>query len=424
MTDERMQALHAVSEVLERHIFISEALNDSGGYIRRAVRGVCERAIELDARINAVSSMKIKRMHPKVRSILRLGAYEILYMDSIPPQASVSECVSLAKRTGQSRAAGLINAVLRKISDEKGQSDSADKAIDPATRLSLPDFIYKLLCERFGEEGAEAAGIAFLSEKKTVLRINRLLTEKDELIKRFKDAGIAADTVEGFPMALVIDTDRPLAALPGFDEGLFYFQDTGSMQVVLDAGINMGDRILDVCASPGGKALFAAELAGKEGFVLARDVSRAKISRIMENAGRLRIDNIRAEVSDARQFDKKNEKAFDVVFCDVPCSGLGVLGRKPEIKYRLKKEDIDSLVSLQEEILENSCRYVADGGRLIYSTCTLTEQENEAQTKAFLKRHSDFEKQSERVIIPGELAAANDGFYICTLRRREALLDG
>lgn len=405
-------------------------------YIKKVTKGVVERAIELDFRLNVIASKKIKRMHPIVRNILRLGAYELLYMDSIPSSASVNECVKLAKRRGQARASGLVNAVLRKlavVSEIRENEDAERPILQSPSNLknksklsfqlsicySMPKWIVQKWVDRFDAEQTEEMLRAFLQEKPLTVRVNQSQISVKEMQEMFARTGIRAERIADVPMALVLYRGDGISVteMPGFAEGLFYIQDISSMQVCTMAGIRQGESVLDVCAAPGGKALHAADLVGESGTVEARDVSERKVRKIEENVRRCRFSNITTKVWNATELDEECVGKYDVVLADVPCSGLGVLGRKPEIKYRLTEEDVRSLAEIQREILECVQAYVKPNGRLVYSTCTISEKENEEQTAGFLKRHTEFEKVAEKQILP-RTDYLGDGFYICVMQRK------
>ncbi|MBR1629618.1 MAG: 16S rRNA (cytosine(967)-C(5))-methyltransferase RsmB [Lachnospiraceae bacterium] len=416
--NEREAALFAIIEVLERQTFIQEALagtavsGEGRAYVGRVVRGVVERAIELDERIACYASMKLKRMHPVVRNILRLGCFELRYLDQIPGSASVNECVKLAKACGQQRASGMINAILRKI------ASGSEEALTEAGRVSMPAWIWEMWRKRFGRERALRIAESFLAERPPVLRVNPSRISPEELRRIYQEEGIALRPIESLPGVFVLEQAGSVETLPGFVKGWFYIQDAGAIRVLQEAGLQPGERVLDCCASPGGKAFLAAELVGASGFVEARDKTDKKVALLRENAARLHYSHIRIRKHDALVWEEASREAFDLVIADVPCSGLGVLGRRPEIKYRLKKEDIESLTDLQSRIFDCVCGYVRPGGRLLYATCTISEAENEAQTAAFLRRHPEFEFYRERLFFPDEGEVPQDGFYACVMRRK------
>ena len=424
---EREAAVSVLLAVLERGQFLKDALDDvtgskrldgahGYGYLWKVTRGVTERAMTLDAMLGIFSVKSIKRMHPAVRTILRLGTYEILYMDSIPESASVNECVRLTKKFRQPRASGLVNALLRKVSRI---SHLEEKHVDwdLSTRYSMPQWITDGWRKRFGKEVTERMLRTFLEESPLTIRVRTGRGSMEALQERFAKESIECQRVEGLPDALLILTHGAPDKLPGFSEGLFYVQDSASMHVCHMAEIRENEHILDVCASPGGKAFHAADLVGNGGSVLARDVSVDKVSRLIENQQRGNYKNVRTEVWDATVLDHHSFHRFDVVLADVPCSGLGVLSRKPEIKYRLKPEDIHDLKLLSGRILDTVSRYVKIGGRLVFSTCTVCSDENEEQVRSFLHKYPDFSIIREKQFLPGDSKTGNDGFYICVLKK-------
>ena len=337
---EREQALDGIIAVLERKEFIQDALAGLSPaaeegvrrYVARVVRGVTERAPELDQRIASCSTMKLRRMHPVVRNVLRLGAYEIYYMDSIPAAASVNECVALVRKKKQLRAAGMVNAILRRLASDTQKEEAAS-----TKDLSMPEWIYEMWAGRFGTEKADAMCASFLKEKALVLRGNDHWITREELEEYLTAQGADPKPVEGIPMAFAC---RPGTAVERFLEegqGRFYIQDAGSIEVMQAVKLRPGDRVLDCCGAPGGKSIYAANRLGDTGLVESRDRSDRKVALIRENIRQSRFHNMIARRWDATVWDPESEAAFDVVLADVPCSGLGVLGRKPEINYRLRR---------------------------------------------------------------------------------------
>lgn len=424
---EREAAVSVLLAVLERGQFLKDALDGvvgskrldgtrGYGYLWKVTRGVTERTMTIDAILGTFSAKSIKRMHPTVRTILRLGTYEILYMDSIPESASVNECVGLTKKYRQPRAGGLVNALLRKVS-RVSHPEELYADWDLSTRYSMPQWITDGWQKRFGKEVTERMLRAFLEESPLTIRVRTGRISMEALQERFEKESIECQRLKGLPDALLILTHGAPDKLPGFSEGLFYVQDSASMRVCHMAEIHKNEQVLDVCASPGGKAFHAADLVGDGGSVLARDVSIDKVSRLIENQQRGGYENVRTEVWDATVFDHHSFQRFDVVLADVPCSGLGVLSRKPEIKYRLKQEDIHDLKLLSGRILDTVNGYVKTGGRMVFSTCTVCSDENEEQIRSFLHKYPDFSILCEKQFLPGERKTGNDGFYICVLRK-------
>ena len=418
----RSITLSILLRVLEKKEYLKRALDEIDpdsfddprniGFIRREAHGVVDRMMELDAIINSISKIKIKRMHPVVRNTLRMGAYEILYMDSVPDSAAVNECVQLVKKRSQQRSVPMVNALLRRVVREKDYSFE-----DLSLRYSMPRWIVDLWQESFGTKQTEQILASFLRESPIIIRVNKSKISTDELMARLKLQSIDAEPLDGFDMALKVSSSFPITITDEFKKGLFYVQSPGSISVCLLADIKENDRIIDVCASPGGKSIHAADIMGGSGYVRAQDVSEQKLKPIRDNCTRCSFFNIETRIWDARVCDDSDIESFDVVLADVPCSGLGVIGRKPEIKYRVTEESVRKLAAVQAEILDTVSQYTKKGGTFVYSTCTLTPYENELQIEAFLQKHTDFNRIKERRFIPG-IDGNSDGFYICVMKRQ------
>ena len=442
----RAAALQILIKVTEHGAYLSDTLRlhfkelpdrQDRAFVSFLCTGTVKRLIEVDFRINLYAKTKIKKMHPIVRNILRMGAYQLLYMDGVPASAAVNESVKLAKKNGQAKASGMINGILRSMArEDKPWPFTGRKprtAAECALVFSVPEWIAERFAGRFGLEGAKEILSACLSPAPLTIRVNTSRIAPGELAKRLAGEGV---TVKAADAAYVLENVGIVEALASFNEGLFFVQDLSSMEPAAAAGIRPGDTVVDVCAAPGGKAMHAADIlmtqaSGRDsgdaadrgmapersqaaGLVIARDVSEAKVAKIRENIDRAGFTNIRAEVWDARVFDERMAGKADVVIADLPCSGLGVLKRKPEIKFRVTEDDIALLSRLQQEILDTVCEYVTDGGKLVYSTCTLTEEENEGNVRRFLEAHKDFSLISEKTILPDAL---RDGFFVAVLKR-------
>ncbi len=346
------------------------------------------------------------KLEPKVRDILRLGVYQLLFMDRIPPRAAVDEAVSLCRTLGYARASGLVNAVLRRIGDNRddlpeipGEGTAGYLSI----RWSHPRWLVEELMTLRGYEGAEAVLAADNAEPPVYVQVNTCRTTKDELMTML-------DLTET-PAGLVLDRDGDFTAKDAFQKGLFYVQDPAAHAVVDAAGLRPGMRVLDACAAPGGKSFAAAIAMVDQGSVTARDILAKKLALVAEGAERLGLSCIECVPGDARDIDGGD---YDVVFADLPCSGLGVIRKKPDIRYR-DPEELDRLPELQEELLDHIAIAVRPGGKLIYSTCTWRERENGAVAEAFLRTHPQFTKTLERTFWPDR--DGTDGFYLCRMER-------
>lgn len=407
--------------------------------LKRLTEGTLERLLTLDFCLDSVSSVKTERMKPLIRCLLRLSAYQILFLESVPDRAACSEAVRLAKKRGFSRLSGFVNGVLRSLAREKGSFVWPDARKEPVRALSVaysvPEWIVSLWIGQYGQERTEKMLKALLIPRPVTIRFRSDITEKrrEETVARFRERGITAERHPLYPGAWTLDGCEGVASLPGFSEGQFYAQDVSSMLAVETAGILPGMRIIDLCGSPGGKAVLAAEKAGREGRVLTGDISEKKTARIWENAERMRCENLEIRVWDAGRKQPGLEKWADVVLADVPCSGLGVLGRKKEIRYRVQPEDLMALRKLQREILTASADYVRPGGVLLYSTCTVNREENEEMVR-FLTESFPFEAESLDPWLPEclhsretkeggcQLFAGDfntDGFFMARLRRKQ-----
>ncbi|MBQ9732815.1 MAG: 16S rRNA (cytosine(967)-C(5))-methyltransferase RsmB [Clostridia bacterium] len=392
--------------------------------------GVMQNRILLDNAVAAFSSVKVNKLEPKVLDILRISAYQLLFMDRIPVSAAVNEGVKLTKKLGYMRASGLVNAVLRKISANKEQllePHGKTAAETLSLRYSHPLPLVGYFIDLLGVEETEALLRCHNEEVPISLQVNTVKTTRDGLLERFEESGVDAGVHPYLKDTLVLRSTGAVAALPGFDGGELYVQDCAAYMSVRAAAPEAGEKILDVCSAPGGKSFAAYVLSGGEVDITSCDLHENKLKRIRESAGRLGIKSLKTLAADGRQFRAEFEEAFDLVIADVPCSGLGVIRKKPDIRYKNMAE-FDGLVPIQQDILTNVSRYVAPGGRLLYSTCTVRKEENEEQVKAFLDYSKDFE--AEDFVLPGIGKSENgmlqlwpqrhgtDGFFIAKLRRK------
>lgn len=387
--------------------------------------GVLQSTALLDYYID-LNSKSASKIEPKVRDIMRSGAYQLIFMDKIPASAAVNESVALCKKLGYSRASGFCNAVLRKI------ASSADKLPEPpgkgtaqylSVKYSHPQQLAQYIVDRRGYDAAEAFLAADNTIPDTCLQVNTLKITSDELMARLLAESIPCSMHPWLPNCIV--TAGSVSSMPGFDEGLFYVQDPAAKCAVLAAALEPGMYVLDSCAAPGGKSFAAAIAMRNEGSIDSCDLHDKKIRLISEGAQRLGISCINAFSHDARE---PFYRQYDAIIADVPCSGYGVIRKKPEIRYK-PLEDSASMPAIQAAILENLSQYVKPGGVIVYSTCTVLERENEDVVKAFLRAHAEF--SAEGFTLPnGETAAdgyitfwpdihGTDGFFVSKLRRNK-----
>ncbi len=355
-------------------------------FIKRLLEGVIEREPELDARITHYTKRPVTRLHPAVLQILRMGIYQILYMDAVPDSAACNESVRLAKKHAPARLSGFVNGVLRNAARD---ADSERKKEDPdiSVRYSMPAWLTEMWTEQLGEETAVRLLEALMEVRPVSVRTapGLAVQEREKLILQLREAGAVVEKGMWLEDSLRIRRTSDLRKLPGFDRGLWTVQDESSMLAVRAAGLTGTETVYDVCAAPGGKSFYAAQIlqaagepgAAQVGRVFSFDLTARKTDRIREGAARLQLTNIIVQERDARLDQPAERERADVLLCDLPCSGLGVIGKKRDIKYRASREGILSLQTLQRQILKSAVRYLKPGGVMIYSTCTISREENE-----------------------------------------------
>ncbi|MBO5303077.1 MAG: 16S rRNA (cytosine(967)-C(5))-methyltransferase RsmB [Lachnospiraceae bacterium] len=429
VTKEEEYSHIALSAVLEKYQYLSK---QERGFITRVTEGTLENMIELDYIINQFSKVKVNKMKPVIRCILRMSVYQLKYMDSVPASAACNEAVKLAKRKGFASLKAFVNGVLRNISRNLDTVIYPDESKEPfkayAVRYSIPEWMIKQWAKDYGLERAKSIAAAFKQEGKTTIRTNLLKTTPEALRVALEQEGINVEPVElpvGMKMSETADMHYAmhisgydyLGAIPQFNEGLFYVQDVSSMLVSQLAEPKPSDYVLDVCAAPGGKSLHMAEKLQGSGMVEARDVTGYKVDLMEENIARCGMENMKAVQWDARILDEEAIEKADIVIADLPCSGLGVLRKKTDIRYRMTEEKEKNLVELQREILSVVHKYVKPKGTLMYSTCTIDKMENEENTAWFLAQYPEFTLIFEHQIFPDE--GNGDGFYIAKFKRSE-----
>lgn len=390
----------------------------------RLCYGVLQNRQLLDYYLTSLVKGKLKDLQPVVLDILRLGLYQILLMDKIPPSAAVNEAVEQGKKYANARAGGLINGVLRSAIRQKG---SLTPPADLATRYSHPQELVDLLAGEMDREELERVLAAHNQAPETVAQVNPLRGTLEELHKAVSEAGGTSRDHPWLEGCCYLSGVGSLEKLNAFQEGKFYIQDAASRLAVRCAGLTAGMRVLDCCAAPGGKSFAAAmEMQGK-GTVISCDIHSHKLPLIEKGARRLGLEDVTVRQQDASQFVPEWENAMDTVLVDAPCSGLGIIRKKPDIRYKALRQT-ENLPEIQLKILENQALYVKKGGVLLYSTCTILRRENQEVVKAFLEKHRDFLLQSLPLpdalendgsgmltLLPGKYDT--DGFFICKMRR-------
>ncbi len=373
-------------------------VSEQKNFLKRLSFGTIERCIEMDARLGSVSALAVEKLNPAVRTILRMAMYEICYMEQVPEAVSCNEAVELAKRKGVGKYHSFVNGVLRNAVREKDSFVIKDDWI----RFSLPEELMNHFISQYGKKTAKKIAASFLEKDGSVtLHIDENKITAEKYMALLRERGISCQ--RGFYMedAVILEKAGDIRLLPGYSEGWFFVQDESSMLPVRCAGIRPGDNVMDICSAPGGKSMHALiQLCGK-GMLTARDVSEFKVDKIRENAERLQYENILCQCRDARESDKENEGKMDVVLADVPCSGIGIIGRKPEIKYHAM-EQMDSLVELQREICRSAVSMLKPNGTFLYSTCTINQAENEENVR-WLEKNFGLHRSSLNEFLPDTL---------------------
>ena len=388
------------------------------GLVSAIFYGVLERRLTLDYQISQLSSRKLEEIDISALIALRMGIYQIVYLDRIPAHAAINETVELCPK----KLRGFTNAILRSFLREKKLflPEESDTVNYLSVRYSISVPLLKRFLLIFGEEDTVALLEALNQPQKTTVRANTLLTDRDSLLMNIPNSAPTKNSSSG------IYVKGSVRELYGFNEGLFFVQDEASQICVEALGAKPDELIMDICACPGSKSFGTAIEMNNKGNIFAFDLHENKLSLVINNAKRLRIDIINTAKCDGRDFLENFEEKADRIICDVPCSGFGVLAKKPELRYKDPNES-SALPKIQSDILDNACRYLKKGGTLIYSTCTLFPEENEDNVQNFLSRHPDFS------LIPwsvGNIYADNgmitllphihntDGFFIAKLIRK------
>jgi 16S rRNA (cytosine967-C5)-methyltransferase len=404
-------------DVLDKYAYLEK---QERAFLTRLVEGTIERAVELDYILDLYAKVKVKKMKPLIRNLLRMSVYQLRYMASVPDSAVCNEAVKLAKKRGFGQLSGFVNGILRSIvrEPERIVYPGRDKNLTAAlsVQYSMPEWIVAQWLESLGGQKTEELLKAFSVEQRLVVRTNLNHTTPEALLAALRAQGIEAEQTEVLPYALVLSGYDRLDAIPQFAAGDFYVQDISSMMVAEWASVKEGDYVIDVCAAPGGKSTHIAELLKGTGHVEARDLTEDKVGLIRENISRHGLSNMEARVWDATVFDAASVEQADVLICDLPCSGLGVLGKKTDIRYKMTPETQRELAALQRRILDTVHRYVKSGGTLVYSTCTIHSGENEQNVEWFLKEHPEFALERMEQLLPG--TAGQDGFFIAKLKKK------
>ena len=386
-----------------------EISSQDKAFVTALVYGVLERKITLDYLLKRFIKTPLKKVQPFTLEVLRVTLYQIMFMDKIPDSAAVNEAVKLIKRSKESRNSGFVNAVLRNVLREESLMPQGDSVADLSVIYSCPQAIIESLVKDYGKEDAIEILKHSLKPAKLTVRVNSIKTDMESFRQN-----IGVDTTEIEPTgALVLNKGIDISNNPLYADGQFFVQDTASQKVVSIFNPQPNERVLDMCAAPGGKSFSIAILMQNSGEIVSCDLYEHKCRLIKNSAERLGLGIIKPLVLDASVYDEKLGK-FDRVLCDVPCSGLGIIGRKPEIKYK-NFEDFDNLPDIQFKILSNAKNYLKNGGQIMYSTCTLRKAENDEIISRFLDENKDFSLSYSNTFMPHK--DNTDGFYCALLNK-------
>jgi 16S rRNA (cytosine967-C5)-methyltransferase len=405
------------------------------GLATELVYGTVGRLNTLDYYLTPSLKTPLHKLEPWVRNLLRLTVYQLYYLERIPPFAAINEAVEIAKRRGR-KASGFVNGVLRGILRNKANIQLPSREKNWARHVSLlyshPEWMVKVWEKAFGREATEVLCEANNDRPSLCLRVNANRATREELLGELIEAGISAHPSLISPYGIILHEGLDVTQLPAFREGRCTVQDESSMLVAQVLSPKPKERILDCCAAPGGKTTHIAELMGDDGEVVAVDVHAHKIELIENVAKRLGLTSIRTRAGDIRRV-VADAGQFDRILLDAPCSGLGVIKRKPDLKWKKAPEDIAEIASLQRDLLENAAKALRPGGVLVYSTCTVMPEENIDVVRAFLSSHPDFEADPIAPHLPEAVHDAildscavqltpqqfgSDGFFIARLRRK------
>ncbi|MCI8428195.1 MAG: 16S rRNA (cytosine(967)-C(5))-methyltransferase RsmB [Lachnospira sp.] len=393
-------------------------------FITKLSQGTIEKRIYLDYCIEQFSKTPMKKIKPLIKNLLEMSVYQLLYMDSVPVSAVCNEAVKLAEKRGFKTLKGYVNGVLRNIARAIDTIELPIKEENTifyySIKYSLPEWLVKMWITQYGEVLFEDIAKSLYEPRKIFIRCNTKKVTPNELKSHLEQEGVAVKSVEGLDYAFEIENYDYLSSLQALCNGEFYIQDSSSMLASEGNIIKKDAYIIDVCAAPGGKSMNAA-LKAIDGYVEARDLNSYKVGLIEENISHLGLSNICAKMWDATILDKDAIEKADVVIADLPCSGLGIIGRKPDIKDKMNPEKIDALVQLQRKILSTVTSYVKPNGVLIYSTCTINKCENDDNVSWFMKNYSYQLIEPAIQIFPQHAAGhiqGGDGFYIARLQKR------
>jgi 16S rRNA (cytosine967-C5)-methyltransferase len=428
------------------NLLLNQTLQKSGlerndaGLATEIVYGTIQRLLTIDYFLAKFVKGGMRKLEPWVRSLLRLSFYQLYYLERVPDHAVVNEAVNIAKKRGHAGISGMVNGVLRSVIRQKDELDVTGIQ-DEAKRLSIvhshPEWLIKRWSRQYGMETASRMCAANNEPPRVSVRVNMNKLSRDELLAKLREEGIDAEPSSLAPAGIIVADAGNMANHPGFQRGDFSIQDESSMLVAEILDPQPGMKVLDCCAAPGGKTAHIAEKMGDKGSIAAYDIHEHKRSLIDGQADRLGLRSIRSITGDARELSKLEPPGtFDRILLDAPCSGFGVIRRKPDLKWTKREGDIADIRDIQRSLLSEVSGLLKHGGELVYSTCTMELAENEEMVEAFLADHSDYELVGWTLVMPEAADGRNvvvrpgmlqilpqdygsDGFFIAKLRRRE-----
>ena len=432
VTEEEAYSHIALRDTLEKYEYL---VKRDRAFISRVTEGTLENLIQIDYIIECFSKVPIYNMKPLIRNLLRMSVYQLKWMDAVPDSAVVNEAVKIAQKRGFFNLKGFVNGVLRACARGLDSVTYPSAEASPleylSVRYSMPQWILTKWLYQFSFEDVEKMCASFQAERPITVRVRTQQASKEEIIQSLVSEGVTVLQHPYLDYALKLTGVNYLQALTAFRNGWVYVQDASSMLVTEIAAPNWGDYCIDVCAAPGGKSLHLSDRLKGSGYVEARDISEKKVDLMQENIDRLGVINMQAALKDAMKYDEKSFQKADIVLCDVPCSGLGVIGKKQDIKYKMNPTRLEELVRIQQRILSVSQNYVKPGGVMVFSTCTIGAEENQMNLQYVLD-HFPFRLESIDPYIPEALRGRTtaggylqllpgvhdcDGFFLARLRR-------
>ena len=400
------------SNIVLNELFSQDDISEMDkAFISALFYGVLDRKITIDYYINKLSKVKVRKMDSITKQALRIGVYQIVYMEKVPDSAAVNESVNIVKFSAERRNFGFVNGVLRSITRQLPSLPDCSSAEGISINYSCPIEIVNEFIKDYGKEQTISILKSFLKSADVFVKINSTIVSHQDFLRLAKDENIGFLSTN-YELLLKAEDPAKLFSSKLYSEGLFHVQDVASFECALSVAAKEDYRVLDVCAAPGGKSFSIAEIMNNKGEVISCDLYPQRTNLINKGALRLKLSCIKAVTNDATVYNEELG-TFDAVLCDVPCSGWGVMRRKPEIKYK-GNCDFSELESVQKTILEVSSRYVRSGGRLVYSTCTLRKAENERVVEQFLSKNYDFELIGQTVNLPN----TSDGFFHAVMQKK------